>query len=98
MTPFTFLIASLAVWRLSYSIVKEDGPLMIWARLRALLGRTQRHPGGLFDMVSCVRCISFWIGLVGALWLSDGILALFGYAFAFSAVATLLDKVYTLKF
>jgi uncharacterized membrane protein len=94
MTPFTFIVASLAVWRLSRGIVKEDGPLMVWARLRARLARTQRRSGGLFDMVSCVRCLSVWIGLVGALFVSNSILGLIGYTFAFSAVASLLDTLF----
>lgn len=94
MTPFTFIVASLAIWRLSHGIVKEDGPLMVWARLRARLARTQRRSGGLFDMVSCVRCLSFWIGLVGALFVSNSILGWIAYAFAFSAVASLLDALF----
>lgn len=98
MTPFAFIVASLAIWRLSHGIVKEDGPLMMWARLRARLARTQRHSGGLFDMVSCVRCISFWISLVGALIVSNSFLGLFAYAFALSASASLIDKLYSLNF
>jgi len=94
MTPFTFVVASLAIWRLSRGIVKEDGPLMAWARLRSRLARTQRRSGGLFDMVSCVRCLSFWIGLVGALFVSNSFLGWIAYAFAFSAVASLLDVLF----
>jgi len=96
MTPFAFIIASLAIWRLSYGMVNEDGPLMIWMRLRSRLARTQRHRGGLFDMISCVRCISFWIGLGTALFVSGSFLGVFGYAFAFSACAALIDKFYSL--
>lgn len=95
MTLFSFIIASLAVWRLSYAIVHENGPLMVFLRLRAHLARTQKRSGGLFDMVSCVRCLSMWIGLVGALFVSDSILALFVYAFAFSGAAALIDKLYS---
>lgn len=91
MTPFTFIVASLAIWRLSYIIVKENGPLMIFARIRAYLGRTQKRSGGFFDMISCVRCLSVWIGLVGALSVSDGFLELIGYTLAFSAVASIID-------
>lgn len=91
MTPLTFIVASLAIWRLSYGIVYENGPLMVFARLRARLARTQKRSGGLFDMVSCIRCVSFWIGLVGALSVSNGFLEWLGYAFAFSAVTVLIE-------
>lgn len=91
MTPFTFVVASLAIWRLSYILVRENGPLMVFARLRAFLGRTQKRSGGLFDMISCVRCISVIIGLVGALSVSNNLLEWLGYGLGFSAVASLID-------
>ena len=94
MTPLAFIVASLAIWRLSHGMVNENGPLMVFARLRAFLGRTQKRSGGLFDMISCVRCTSFWIGLVGALFVSHSILTWIGYAFAFSGVAALLDVLF----
>lgn len=91
MTPFTFIVASLAIWRLSYIIVRENGPLMIFARLRARLASSQKRSGGLFDMISCVRCLSVWIGLVGALSVSNSILEWLAYGLGFSAVASLVD-------
>jgi len=91
MTLLTFIIISLAVWRLSRGIAKEKGPLMMWAKLRARLARTQKRPGGLFDMVSCVQCLSFWIGLVGALWVSDSIFSWIGYGFAFSGASLIME-------
>lgn len=93
MNTFTFIVASLAIWRLSYGIAREKGPLDVWARLRARLASSQKRSGGLFDMISCVRCLSFWIGLVGALFVSNSILGFFGYAFAFSGVASLIDLI-----
>ena len=97
MTPFTFIVASLAIWRLSFVIVRETGPLLIFARLRAYLGRTQKRSGGLFDLVSCVRCVSVWIGLVGALSVSNNVLQWLGYGFGFSAVASLIDLLLSKK-
>ena len=91
MTPFTFIVASLAIWRLSYILVKENGPLMVFARLRARLASSQKRSGGLFDMISCVRCISMWIGLIGAGFVSQSILQWLGYGLGFSAVASLID-------
>lgn len=85
------LIGGLVVWRVSRMIVKEAGPLMVFARLRAHLAREQKHSGGLFDMVSCVSCTSVWVGLFAALWLAGGIADLIWYGLAFSGVALLLE-------
>ena len=93
MTPLVFIIASLAIWRLSYAIVKENGPLMVFARLRARLAASQKRSGGLFDLISCIYCVSFWIGLVGALIVSNNVFEWVGYGLAFSAVAVLVERV-----
>lgn len=95
MTPITLIIGGLAVWRLSHGLVKENGPLMMFARLRARLARSQKRSGGLFDMISCVQCTSFWIGLVASLWVSHDIFTWIGYAFAFSGIAMLLESFFS---
>ena len=92
MTPLSFIIVSLAIWRLSYAIVKENGPLMVFARLRARLAASQKRSGGLFDLISCIYCVSFWIGLVGALIVSNNVFEWVGYGLAFSAVAVLIER------
>ena len=97
MTPLVFIIASLAIWRLSYAIVKENGPLMVFARLRARLAASQKRSGGLFDLISCIYCVSFWIGLVGALIVSNNVFEWVGYGLAFSAVAVLIERLTNAK-
>ena len=97
MTPLSFIIVSLAIWRLSYAIVKENGPLMVFARLRARLAASQKRSGGLFDLISCVYCVSFWIGLVGALIVSNNVFEWVGYGLAFSAVAVLIERLTNAK-
>lgn len=97
MTPLAFIIASLAIWRLSYAIVKENGPLMVFARLRARLAASQERSGGLFDLISCIYCVSFWIGLVGALIVSNNVFEWLGYGLAFSAVAVLIERLTNAK-
>jgi hypothetical protein len=92
MNPFSFIVISLAIWRLSYGLVNENGPLMVFTRLRARLGASQKRSGGLFDMISCIRCLSVWIGLAGALFVSHSILGLIGYTFAFSGVTVLIER------
>lgn len=97
MTPLVFIIASLAIWRLSYAIVKENGPLMVFARLRARLAASQKRSGGLFDLISCIYCVSFWIGLVGSLIVSNNVFEWVGYGLAFSAVAVLIERLTNAK-
>ncbi len=88
------IIGGLAVWRLSHAIVKENGPLMCLARLRAYLARHQKRSGGLFDMVSCTMCVSFWIALVAALWVSHDVFHWLGYGLALSGVSLLLEHIF----
>lgn len=97
MTPFSFIVISLAVWRLSHGLSKENGPLMLFARLRARLASSQERSGGFFDMISCTSCLSFWVGLGASLFVSNSILALIGYAFAFSGVSLLLESFFSRK-
>ena len=97
MTPLAFIIASLAIWRLSYAIVKENGPLMVFARLRARLAASQKRSGGLFDLISCIYCVSFWIGLVGSLIVLNNVFEWVGYGLAFSAVAVLIERLTNAK-
>lgn len=69
-----FLIAALAVWRLSVLAVEEEGPWGIAAWLRWQAGRavypdgTQVIANSFFaKMLGCVRCVSFWAGCAATL-------------------------------
>lgn len=91
MNAVTLVIGGLITWRVSHMLVKEAGPLMSFARLRAFLASNQKRSGGLFDLISCVYCTSMYIGLVAALWVSGDVFHKIGYALAFSAIATLIE-------
>ncbi len=95
MTPEQIIIGSLAVWRLSHALVKENGPRDWFVRYRARLARKQKRSGGLFDLFSCVYCLSFWIGLIAALSASDTFVQWFGYALAFSGSSMILEVLFT---
>lgn len=92
MNLVSLVVCGLAVWRLSHAIVKETGPLMVFSRFRARLARTQTRSGGLFDLISCVYCVSFYIGLIAALFTSHGFFSWVGYALAYSAIAVILEN------
>ena len=53
---FSFVLAALAVWRLTHLIVNEDGPANLIARLRLRLER-----GFCARLVTCFECASMWI-------------------------------------
>lgn len=96
-----YAILTLAVWRISYFIVEENGPLMFMARIRAHLASRQKRSGGLFDLISCIKCVSVWAGLTASLFVSNGVFLVIANGLAFSAGAILLDvvfrKLYALK-
>lgn len=94
MNPVTLVIGGLAVWRLTHALVKENGPLMLFARMRAYFARTQKRSGGLFDVVSCTSCLSVWIGLVASLWVAHTIFNWVGYGLAFSGLSMLLEALF----
>jgi hypothetical protein len=62
---FQFVIASLAVWRLTHLLNAEDGPWQMLARLRKLFGSGSW--GGLLD---CFYCLSLWVAAPFAWWQS----------------------------
>lgn len=86
------LIGGLATWRVSHMLVKEDGPLDIFARIRASLGKRQKKRGGLFDLMSCVSCTSMYIGALAALWLAGSVVEIIMYTLAFSAFTALVER------
>ena len=92
MDAITLIIGGLVTWRVSYMLVKEDGPLFMLARMRAYLAKNQQKRGGLFDLISCVYCTSVWIGSVTALWVAESVLELIWYTLAFSAISVVIER------
>jgi hypothetical protein len=89
--PFHFLLAALAVWRLSHLLVFENGPGLIFERMRQAGAET--WVGRLLD---CFYCTSLWIAapmaaLISGDWLWGVItwLALSGFA---SLALQMMDK------
>lgn len=88
----TLIVGGLVTWRVSYMLVKETGPLAIFARFRAFLASRQKRMGGLYDMVSCIACTSVYIGAVAALCVAGGLLEFIVYTLSFSAVTVLTER------
>ena len=65
---FQYVLASLAVWRLTHLLNAEDGPWQMLARMRRLAGA-----GFWGDLLDCFYCLSLWIAApfawrLGAAW------------------------------
>lgn len=86
------VFGGLVTWRLSNILAKENGPLEIFARFRAHLASVQENRGGWFDMVTCVKCISMFIGAVVAVVPAGDVYEWFMYALAFSAITALIER------
>lgn len=82
-----FFLAALATWRISHLLASEDGPGAIVARLRARLGDSVF--GKLAD---CFGCLSVWIAIPLAFFVSEGALNLVMTWLALSGAAFLLER------
>ncbi len=84
---FRFVLAVLAVWRLTHLLSREDGPFDIVVRIRQSLGLKV-----LRDLVSCFYCLSLWLAIpfaffVPGTWLERTVAWL-----AISGAAILLER------
>ena len=86
------IIGGLVTWRVAHIVAKEAGPKAIFMRLRAYLASKQKDAGGLFDMFSCVSCLSMYIGALTSLALAGDVLYFILYTFTFSAIAVIIER------
>ena len=86
-TIWRFCLAALAVWRITHLLAEEDGPWDSIANLRQRLGASIF--GRLMD---CFYCLSLWVSLPFAVWLSDGWLVLFVHWQALSGATCLFQR------
>lgn len=90
----TLIFLGLAVWRVTYMLVAEKGPLDVFARLRAYFARNQKRSGGLFDLISCPFCVSIWVGALGALLICENVLTFIIYTLILSSEAIFYQRVF----
>jgi hypothetical protein len=55
---FRFVLAALAVWRVSFLMAREEGPWGLLERMRRGAGR-----GVLGKLLGCVKCLSVWVAV-----------------------------------
>lgn len=75
-------------------VSRENGPLDLFAKLRAHFARKQSRIGGMFDLISCVGCTSVYVGSVTALWAAQDVFGWMMYTLSFSAFATIVERLY----
>jgi len=84
---FTFLLAALAVWRVSHLLAREDGPGNSIVRLRRSLGA-----GFWGSLLDCLYCLSLWIAVPFALLFQPTLAEFVVLWLALSGAACLLDR------
>jgi len=84
---FRFLLAAIAVWRLTHLLATEDGPWDIIVRLRRALGG-----GFLGSLLSCFYCLSVWIAAPFAFFLDGTVIERVVIWLALSGASILLER------
>jgi len=82
-----FFLAALTTWRLCHLLSKEDGPGDFVARFRKVLGNS-----GFGQLVDCFGCLSIWVAIPLAFFVSTGPLNLVLTWLALSGAAFLLER------
>jgi len=85
---FRFLLAALAVWRLTHLFAKEDGPWDMMVRLRRSLGA-----GFLGRLLGCFYCLSVWIAAPFTFFLEGTVMERVVIWLALSGAVSLLERV-----
>jgi len=84
------LFMALATWRLARMLAKEDGPFEVFQSLRNWAA--QKAPTWVSMGLSCIACLSFWIGLLASWVLGGEVVLVVCRGLAFSAVAVILMR------
>jgi hypothetical protein len=82
-----FTLASLAAWRITHLLAREDGPADLIVRFRTRLGSSLA--GSLID---CFKCLSLWIAAPAALFVTRNPLDWLFTWLAVSGAACLLER------
>jgi len=83
-----FVLAVLATWRISHLLAKEDGPADFIVRIRGYCG-----DGVLGKLMDCVYCLSLWVAVPAAFYVSQRLLDVLLTWLAISGAACLLERI-----
>lgn len=82
-----FVLAALATWRVTHLLALEDGPAKVVLRLRAAMGESR-----LGSFVDCFGCLSVWIAIPFAFFVSSAPVDRLVAWLALSGAAFLLER------
>ena len=82
------VLAILATWRITHLLASEDGPADLVVRFRARLGS-----GLVGKLMDCFQCLSLWVALPLAFFVSRKPLELLMTWLALSGAACLLERI-----
>ena len=83
-----FVLAIFATWRITHLLASEDGPADLIVRFRARLGS-----GMVGKLIDCFQCLSLWVALPLAFFVSRELLDLLLTWLALSGAACLLERI-----
>lgn len=93
-----FAIFSFAVWRISYMLWTESGPLDIFQKLRSIFIRETRagtETRWFFgDLLMCMKCLSVWVAAPFGWYLANNFIEFIAYTTALSAAALLINIIF----
>lgn len=102
MTPLDFVIAGLALWRVSALLSYEAGPAKIFVEFREIFGITHDDKGRpnswpdtwIAGVLTCIWCLSVNLALpFGLLWFAfPSVMFVLSLPFALSALAIIVEK------
>jgi len=82
-----FVLAALAIWRVSHLLVQEDGPMRLAAWVRAYFAGSE-----IGRALDCFACASLWVALPAAAWVSRRLSEFLPTWLALSGAAFLLER------
>lgn len=82
-----FTLSALAVYRVSFLVAREDGPLGLFRRMRIAADGS-----AVGRLVGCVNCLSVWIALPLAVFVGTSWLEWLIAWWALSGAAVLMDR------
>lgn len=97
-----YVLAALAVWRVTHMLLRETGPWGLIRRLRIALGVIYDREdettlvGFRYELTVCMWCLSVWTGTIAVaiMWLVEPVWVRYVLftPFAISAVCVMIDK------
>lgn len=88
----TIIVCALAAWRVTSLLVHEDGPFLVFARLREAAGVDWQEPTFFGKLLGCFWCTSVWVATAVALLATTPVWWLL-VPFALSGAAILAEQI-----